>query len=78
MESKRTSNWESNHKRNDVNCLRKAKRVIRRKVGWNKCPMRYQLRVHLFTLFGSFFFLFFLFLALYARYFYQQAVVANL
>ena len=40
--------------------------------------MRYQLRVHLFTLFGSFFICFFIFLTLYAKYFYQQAVVENL
>lgn len=40
--------------------------------------MRYQLRVHLFTLFGAFFLAFFIFLALYAKYFYQNAVVDNL
>ena len=40
--------------------------------------MRYQLRVHLFTLFGGFFLAFFLFLSLYAKYFYQAAVVSNL
>ena len=40
--------------------------------------MRYQLRVHLFTVFGLFFLAFFVFLALYAKYFYQGAVVHNL
>ena len=64
--------------RNDVNCIRKCKRMFRRKIGWNKCPMRYQLRVHLFTLFGCFFMAFFIFLALYSKFVYQQAVVDNL
>lgn len=64
--------------RNDVNFFRKCKRIFRRKIGWNKCPMRYQLRVHLFTLFGCFFLAFFVFLALYSKFFYQQAVVDNL
>ena len=63
---------------NDVNCLRRYKRDCRRWIGWNKCPMRYQLRVHLFTLFGCFFMAFFIFLALYSKFFYQQAVVDNL
>ena len=40
--------------------------------------MRYQLRVHLFTLFGIFFTTYFVFLALYAKTFYQDAVVENL
>ena len=69
---------ETSKSRNDVNCLRKCKRTVRRKIGWNNCPMRYQLRVHLFTLFGSFFLAFFIFLWLYAKYSYQQAVVDNL
>ena len=64
--------------RNDVNCLRKCKRSLRRKIGWNMCPMRYQLRVHLFTLFGIFFFLFFICLASYAKIHYQTNVVKNL
>ena len=51
---------------------------MRKKIGWNKCTMRCQLRVHLFTLFGSFFLAFFIFLAFYAKYFYQMAVVDNL
>lgn len=69
---------DSTKTRNDVNCLRRCKRNLRRKIGWNKCPMRYQLRVHLFTLFGCFFLAFFIMLAFYAKYFYQTAVVSNL
>ena len=61
---------ESSAKRNDVNCFRRCKRACRKKVKWNLCPMRCQLRVHLFTLFGSFFLAYFTFLALYAKYFY--------
>ena len=69
---------DSTKARNDVNCIRKLKRVIRRRIGWNKCPMRYQLRVHLSTLFGSFFLAFFVFLWVYAKLYYQDSVVSNL
>ena len=72
------SNTSSTTQRNDVNCIRACKRKLRRQIGWNKCPMRYQLRVHLFTLFGCFFMAFFVFLSLYAKFFYQEAVVDNL
>ena len=40
--------------------------------------MRYQLRVHLFTLFGGFFAAYFLFLIIYAVYFYTPDLVDNL
>mgnify|MGYP001349876956 CR=1 FL=1 len=40
--------------------------------------MRYQLRVHLFTLFGGFFAAYFIFLVLYAEYFYRPDLVRNL
>ena len=64
--------------RSDVNCFRQMKRWVRRRLQWNSWPMRYQLRVHLFTLFGGFFLAFFIFLALYSTYFYQKAVVESL
>ena len=76
--SRRGSTYASNKNQKDVNCLRRCKRSMRKKIGWNKCTMRCQLRVHLFTLFGSFFLAFFIFLAFYAKYFYQMAVVDNL
>ena len=40
--------------------------------------MRCQLRVHLFTMFGSFFVAFFVFLELYAQVSFKNAVVNNL
>ena len=61
-----------------VNCFRQCKRGFRRKVKWNDWPMRYQLRVHLFTLFGGFFLAFFIFLAFFAIYYYKASVVDNL
>ena len=73
MDKKKTST-----KRGDVNCFRRCKRYVRKKLSWNKWPMRYQLRVHLFTLFGGFFLAFFIFLALYSKYFYAVAVAESM
>ena len=64
--------------RNDINCCRRFKRKFRKWVGWNTWPVRYQLRVHLFTLFGTFFLAYFVCLFLYAKFYYQDSVVENL
>ena len=52
-------------KRQNVNYYRRIKRKIRKSIGWNQLPMRYQLRVHLFSLFGIFFVFYFLGMILY-------------
>ena len=51
----------------NVNAFRRCKRFIRKKIGWNTCPMRYQLRVHLFSLFGTFFLIYFAFMFIYTK-----------
>ena len=62
-------------KRDRVNFYRRIKRKIRKSIGWNQLPMRYQLRVHLFSLFGIFFVLYFLCMLLYTQIRYVNEVV---
>jgi len=59
----------------NVNAFRRCKREIRRKIGWNTLPMRYQLRVHLFSLFGTFFVIYFLFMYIYTKFQYVSELV---
>ena len=63
-------------KRQRVNYYRRVKRKIRKSIGWNQLPMRYQLRVHLFSLFGIFFVLYFLCMLLYTQIRYVNEVVS--
>ena len=62
-------------KKRDVNAFRRCKRFVRRKIGWNTLPMRYQLRVHLFSLFGLFFIIYFLFMYIYTKVQYVSELV---
>ena len=62
-------------KRQNVNYYRRIKRKIRKSIGWNQLPMRYQLRVHLFSLFGIFFVFYFLGMILYTQLSYVREVV---
>ena len=62
-------------RRERVNYYRQMKRKIRKSIGWNRLPMRYQLRVHLFSLFGIFFVLYFLCMLLYTQIRYVNEVV---
>ena len=62
-------------KRHRVNFYRRIKRKIRKSIGWNQLPMRYQLRVHLFSLFGIFFVLYFLCMLFYTQIRYVNEVV---
>jgi len=65
----------SDENQRDVNAFRRCKRFVRRKVGWNGLPMRYQLRVHLFSLFGTFFIIYFLFMYIYTKVQYVSELV---
>ena len=62
-------------KRQKVNYYRRIKRKIRKSIGWNQLPMRYQLRVHLFSLFGIFFVVYFLGMLIYTQLSYVKEVV---
>ena len=68
----------TSRERTDINIFRRFKRKIRSKVNWNNWPMKYQLRVHLFTLFGMFFLVYFLGILLYANFDYKSLVVKNI
>ena len=48
-----------------MNCFRRLKRRIRKRFKWNSLPMRYQLRVHLLSLFGFFFLVYFTFMIIF-------------
>jgi hypothetical protein len=48
-----------------VNVFRRCKRTVRRKIGWNRLPMRYQMRIHLFLLSCLFLICYFIFLYVY-------------
>ena len=61
--------------RKKVNYYRRIKRKIRKSIGWNQLPMRYQLRVHLFSLFGIFFVVYFLGMLIYTQLSYVKEVV---
>ena len=56
----------------NVNCFRRCKRRVRRSIGWSQLPMRYQMRTHLFLLFGIYFILYFIFLYVYTNQIYVK------
>ena len=53
-----------------VSLFRRVKRVVRRKIGWNKMPMRYQMRIHLFLLSSIFLICYLIFMWLFTKYIY--------
>ena len=59
----------------NVNCFRRLKRRIRKRFKWNSLPMRYQLRVHLLSLFGFFFLVYFTFMIIFTQSNYITEVV---
>ena len=59
----------------NVNAFRRLKRWFRKKIGWNDLKMRYQLRCHLFSLFGMFFLLYFIFMIAYTKIQYVHELV---
>ena len=61
----------------NVNCFRRCKRKARRAIGWSTLPMRYQMRIHLFILYGIFFICYFVFLYIYVQQIYIKFLLEN-
>ena len=62
----------------NVNIFRRIMRRIRKKIRWNQMPMRYQMRVRLFSLFILFLVLYAAFMVIYSYSIYEYAVITRL
>ena len=65
-------------KNRNVNFFRRCKRYFRKKIKWNTWHMRYQMRVHLISLFILFLMIYAIFMIFYSYKIYQSAVIHNL
>lgn len=64
-------------KNKNVNLFRRCKRKVRSAIGWSTLPMRYQMRIHLLILYGTFFFVYFIFLYVYIQQIYITFLLEN-